>query len=216
MRKALLAGALAIMTAAPAYAAPVISFTNGVFSLPPGAGAIFQNFESSPGGGVQYTPAPGEVTTGEVRVFTNTVPGTTVDPDSNPNNKYLSIENGSYSILFGTPTSVLSFIIGTVDAYNQLTLTLADSTVLNYSGRQILGDTVIGPLNSNTSGRVTYNFGSGPALVSATFSSSQAALELDDVASVPEPMTWAMLIGGFGLIGTQLRSRRRKYQTAAA
>ena len=29
-----------------------------------------------------------------------------------------------------------------------------------------------------------------------------------DVASVPEPATWAMMIGGFGLAGAALRRRR--------
>lgn len=28
--------------------------------------------------------------------------------------------------------------------------------------------------------------------------------------AVPEPMTWALMIGGFGAIGTQLRARRRR------
>ena len=113
--------------------------------------------------------------------------------------------------------SVLSFIIGSVDAYNTLALTLSDSSVLTYSGRQIIGEAGVGPFNSGTSGRVTYTFGSGPKLVSATFSSSQAALELDDVAAaVPEPATCAMLIVGLGVMGTQLRARRRKYQTVTA
>jgi hypothetical protein len=37
------------------------------------------------------------------------------------------------------------------------------------------------------------------------------ALGLDDVSisAVPEPASWAMLIGGFGLTGAAMRRRRR-------
>ena len=35
-----------------------------------------------------------------------------------------------------------------------------------------------------------------------------------DVAAVPEPATWAMMIMGFGAIGATLRSSRRRLQTA--
>lgn len=40
--------------------------------------------------------------------------------------------------------------------------------------------------------------------------SAPVALQPDAVTAVPEPASWAMMIGGFGLIGATLRSARRK------
>lgn len=40
-------------------------------------------------------------------------------------------------------------------------------------------------------------------------------IQLLSVAAVPEPATWAMLIGGFGLVGASMR-RRRKFALALA
>jgi hypothetical protein len=37
----------------------------------------------------------------------------------------------------------------------------------------------------------------------------------NQVSDVPEPASWAMMLGGFGLTGVSLRSRRRKQATAA-
>lgn len=39
-------------------------------------------------------------------------------------------------------------------------------------------------------------------------------ITLDSVAAVPEPATWAMMIGGFGMIGGAMRYRRRKAQVS--
>jgi hypothetical protein len=36
------------------------------------------------------------------------------------------------------------------------------------------------------------------------------------VSAVPEPATWAMMIGGFGMVGGSLRSRRRQTKVAFA
>ena len=46
-------------------------------------------------------------------------------------------------------------------------------------------------------------------LNSVTFATSQAAFEIDEVAAaVPEPATWAIMLLGFGMIGSALRRRR--------
>ncbi len=39
------------------------------------------------------------------------------------------------------------------------------------------------------------------------------ALDAVSIAAVPEPATWAMMIGGFGMIGGGLRSARRRTRT---
>ena len=42
-----------------------------------------------------------------------------------------------------------------------------------------------------------------------------AAVQALDAAAVPEPATWAMMIGGFGFVGVALRRRRRGFALAA-
>ena len=213
MRKSLLIGmALASATAgAPVQAStPTITIINGVYTLPAFTTAsVFQSFETAPVNDA-YVPRPTEAVTGDVVVRQNTIPGETVDPDSSSSNRYLSIEGGSYSVALGTPVQFFSFILGSLDSYNALTLNFADGTSTVFSGRQIIGDTTVGPFNSGTSGRVSYDLGGQAGITSATFTSSQSAFEIDALASaVPEPATWAMMMAGFGLIGGAARRRRR-------
>jgi len=42
-----------------------------------------------------------------------------------------------------------------------------------------------------------------------------SALSVNPVTSVPEPATWTMMIGGFGLVGGAMRVRRRRETVAA-
>lgn len=63
---------------------------------------------------------------------------------------------------------------------------------------------------------MTYTLG-GKAVTSVVFASSQNSFEFDTIATVsaaPKPATRAMMIMGFGLAGSAVRSSRRK--TAAA
>jgi hypothetical protein len=48
----------------------------------------------------------------------------------------------------------------------------------------------------------THTPGSGPIV-------DNVSLSIDSPAPAPEPASWAMLVGGFGLIGTALRRRQR-------
>lgn len=54
----------------------------------------------------------------------------------------------------------------------------------------------------------TLSFLTGRPVVSQTFSG------VLNVAAVPEPATWAMMIFGFGVVGGAIRSRRRRLQAA--
>ena len=226
----LLAAAAAI--AAPAYAAPTIVFTQNNFALTePGAAVLFNGFNSAAGSsdGVAYTgtPTPGvaEVITPVVNVFSNgTVdPGTSVDPSIGASlGNYLSIGTqgsslSSYSIAFATPVRFLSFVLGSIDSYNTVTLNYSDgSAATTLSGRQIIGESDVGPRNNSIQGRVNYFFGDNPALASVTFASSDTAFEIDEIATaVPEPASWAMMIFGFGAVGGALRSARRRKTTVA-
>jgi hypothetical protein len=56
----------------------------------------------------------------------------------------------------------------------------------------------------------TLSFLTGAPVVSQTFAG------VLNVAAVPEPATWAMMIGGFALVGGAMRTRRRKDKAAVA
>jgi hypothetical protein len=214
MRKLILT-AVATMAATPALAAtPTIIFTPGVFTVPPSTTAqVFQTFE-----GFAVGPASGTSlnTTGDVRIAQGTVPGQSVNPDNN-GDRFLAIENGSFTVNFASAVQFFSFSLGTLDSYNSLTLNFADNTSQTFFGTQIIGAPTAGPLNSTVSGRASFDLGGQAGILSAVFSSTQAAFEIDDLASaVPEPATWGMMILGFGIVGSQLRRRRSTKTLATA
>lgn len=221
IQKTLLAGAMTAALAAPAFAAPVITFSTNTAIPTYTTATPFETFEAQTGGGAAFAPVVNagavETKTGDVRVYSASVPGITADPDTVVGNKYLSIEGGgSYNVAFTTPVQFFSFIIGSIDSYNTLSLLDSVGNTFTFSGRQIIGDSAVGPFNSSTAGRVNFDFGGTPGLTSATFSSTQAAFEIDDLAAaVPEPGTWAMMMGGLGLVGFAMR-RRRKVTTRVA
>lgn len=132
--------------------------------------------------------------------------------------KYWSIgsTDGSPGILdltsFGSIQSI-SFIWGSVDAYNGIDVLANDLTTVLYSFTGI--NAAVNP-NGNQASPITN------PLATLTFSgidtalagglrltSSQNAFEIDNlsVAGVPEPASWAMMLAGFGMIGGALRRR---------
>jgi hypothetical protein len=226
MRNLIMGGLVATVALAAAPAsATVVTFAPGVYTVPAYAtSTTTRNFESAPLGA--YSPGAGEATTNNVIVAQGSVPGQTADTDTNPNNKYLSIEQGTYSLTFGSGIQFFSFVAGTIDTYNTLTLNFVGGSSLVLAGAQIttgMTSTAVNAFatnsagNSQTSGRVTYDFQGGAGLLSATFGTTQAAFEIDDiVTAVPEPAAWALMILGFGVVGGQLRSRRRRTTVAFA
>lgn len=237
MKRMLIAGAtLAAATVAiPAQAAPVIFFTPGVYNTFPIAttAAIFEDFESGTTG-AQYVPSnPRETVVGSATIQNGNINNTTADPDPSSPGKYLSIGSNStapavssftYNFLAngGSPVQFLSFILGSLDTYNTLTLNFTSGGPITYSGAQIvnLAPALVGfngNGNSSLGGRVSYDAQGGPGITSATFSSTFAAFEIDQLASaVPEPGAWALMILGLGMAGASLRTRRRKVTFATA
>lgn len=62
---------------------------------------------------------------------------------------------------------------------------------------------------------IQWENGGGTALSATLNGSALTSSVLSTTAAVPEPATWAMMIGGFGLVGFALRSRRRNATAAA-
>ena len=182
---------------------------------------VFQSFTTGNGNGATYTPTTIVTPTftateskslnSVVNTYHGDVGGQAVGPVP-AYGSFLSILQGSYSIAFGPGVQALSFVFGGLDSYNSVTLNFANAGAVSLFGQEIstgLAGTGAGPTNSGITGRVTYDFGGTDILNSVTFATSQAAFEIDEVAAaVPEPTTWAIMLLGFGMIGSALRRRR--------
>ncbi|RYX81299.1 PEP-CTERM sorting domain-containing protein [bacterium] len=204
MRKTLaLLAPVAALLASPAAAATAISYTPGSNILGNNQ-IIFQSFDVlGPTGlhsavyssGVTNQAAQPIGSTGGFLAVGNTATGF-------PSNF------GYYSLNLPVAAPVVSFLLGTLDSYNTVILNYANGSSDSYTGNQIIGGGVF-----TQDGRVTYDVSSANSLnfiSNISFISSQAAMEIDDVASAaPEPGAWLMMILGFGLIGSALRNRNK-------
>lgn len=202
MKKLLLASILAVAcSAGTAQAATTINFTGGGSTLP-GDTKVIQNFDALAVGTSIGTNAAVYSTTGAIAAR----------PAFGSTGNYGAVNSGgTYSINFG-PSNVFSFVIGSLDFFNTLTLRYADGTTSTLSGGAIVNDTSLDNPGSRTlaetNGVVTYRVTSGALLTGASFSSTYDAFEFDNLAvAVPEPAAWAMMIFGFALVGGALRRR---------
>lgn len=118
--------------------------------------------------------------------------------------------SGTIALLtFAPGTDYLSFLWGSPDVRNRLTLTTT------------LGAFVFSPVSmafSETAGdqsfaqQVYFQADPGEFILTARFANAQAidAIEVSNfsVTPVPEPASWAMMIGGFAIVGAAMRRRR--------
>jgi hypothetical protein len=202
MKKYLALGALALAWAGSAQAVTTVTFNAGSGALPTGV-TTFQNFDSLASGTAIGTNA---------FALSTSTNGFAVRPNFGSTNNYGAVlAGGSYSVNFG-PSSIFSFVIGSVDTFNSLTLRYADGTSQVYNGGQIINDLVFdsgNQISGETNGVVTYRVTSGALITGATFATSGNAFEFDNLSAVPEPAAWGMMILGFGLVGGALRRRTK-------
>lgn len=131
----------------------------------------------------------------------------------------------------GSTIDSLSVYLGSIDSYNHIdVLGLASDGSLDYGNTLLTlgGEDLPGHngswYSSLTNGRLTFGFGPNEKVGGIVFRSTGIAFEFDSiaigtgradggthhdngVAPVPEPASWAMMVGGFGLIGSAMRRR---------
>ena len=124
--------------------------------------------------------------------------------------EYLSVLSGGYATINFAGTNSVRFDWGSIDNFNKLTVLLADGgeSVITPGGN-FTNDANGNQIAMNTNGLFTINAGVGETIVGLKLQSSGNSFEIDNlaVAAVPEPATWAMMIGGLGLVGGMMRRR---------
>ena len=195
MKKILAAGVLALSSlAGSAQAATTITFDPLGLTAP--GTTVYQTFDGI---------APGTSIGTNATTFAATT-STAVRPAVGSTGNFAGVlAGGSFITTLLNPSSVFSFVLGSLDSYNSLTLNFADGSM-----QQLFGDAIAGLATTGTkpSGTVTYTVTSGPLLTGATFGSAVNSFEFDNLATaVPEPAAWGMMILGFALVGGAMRRR---------
>lgn len=200
--------ALATMLTAvslPASAAVTINFAASSAAPTPGT-TVFDDFNSLGAGSTIGSNA---------YVFSNSIGGTALRPAYGSLGNFGAVLAGGSATFMFNPSAIFAFTLGSLDAYNSLTLLFADGTSQTYNGGQIVsglgaGTGVTGP----GSGQVSYTVDGGSLIKGVTFNSASNSFEFDNLASrngavvgVPEPAVWGLMILGLGLIGARMRRR---------
>jgi hypothetical protein len=232
----LLMTATAIAVASPALAAPTIFFgenqnpAGGVSGAPVTArnqflaaltaGVSTENFDARPTGSppiaLSFTGGLGTIGAtltggGNLRNSPNTGAYAT------SGTQFYDNEFNAFTISFNTAIAAFGFYgtdIGDINRQLQITLDagLASERIFNVNNT----------LNANNGSLLFWGItDTAQTFTSVSFAQSGADrfgfddLTVGDVAqvtggAVPEPATWAMMIGGFGMVGSTMRYRRRK------
>ena len=134
---------------------------------------------------------------------------------------------------FDTPTTQLSSIsvdVGSLDSYNFIQIIGLTSTgELDYDNPLLmLNGTQMA--TEGRDGRLTFGFDDNTQVGAILFGSTGIAFEFDSLAitttqrrgtalvaqPVPEPASWALMLGGFGMVGGAMRSGRKAVVTVPA
>lgn len=165
-------------------------------------------------------PANDSLVTGNNFRFLTGSSGEGALPAAGDGSRYLSVlGGGNATIAFGgNGATGFSLDIGSVDAVNVLTLNFVGGTTQVFTGSDLVANPNGNQQADATNGRFRFSLAAGdPRIASLTFASGANSFEVDRlaVAGIPEPATWAMMIGGFGVIGAAARRRSRAQVTYA-
>lgn len=116
---------------------------------------------------------------------------------------------GDATVSFGAGTSFVSFLWGSPDKYNKLTVTTLDGDSYDFTSSSF--PTVVFNGNQSFASYIGFTATDGDLLSSMTFSSTSNAFEASNfsiTAPVPEPQTYALMLAGLGAIFFVARRRK--------
>lgn len=120
-------------------------------------------------------------------------------------------------LTFAQPVNYLSFLWGSPDTYNIVTL-VSSATTYTFTA-QSLGFAVTNG-NQAFSQYAQFVASAGETIQSISFSNNPAADAFEvanfTVTAVPEPGTWGLMLVGFGMVAGASRYRRRSTKTVYA
>lgn len=126
---------------------------------------------------------------------------------------YLSVMGGgNYKMLGTSAYNAVSLYWGSIDTYNFLDLLGQNGNVIATinSGTMQGGNWANGSWTDGQTNR-RVNISTDVAFYGLNFRSNTNSFEADNIkfqGAVPEPTSWALMVGGFGLAGAALRRRR--------
>lgn len=204
MKKIVIAALLTSLVPVSAHAGVVLSSAPGPWINPGFTATTLFDFE---------TPAP---FTGGL-VTNSSVGGVRAQPWSSTGNyATVSPSDGTPGVLdlsaFGSIAKI-SLLWGSIDNYNDLdVLDASNNLIATFNGTAAIAAANGDQTNPQTNRLVTLTLTGADMdnVAKLRFRSSGNAFEFDNVAimAVPEPASWALMIGGFALAGGALRQRR--------
>jgi hypothetical protein len=208
MRTIKLALAATALCALPSVAnAAVIGSTGG------GTGPFSTLSSAGLDGGATATLTGGEV-------YVSDMPFADTPKDGMPGTVFLAAgprAGQPATLTFAQPLSYLSFLWGSPDTYNILTL-VSSAQTYTFTAEGLGFTTTNG--DQAFAQYAQFVASAGETIKSVSFSNSPArdAFEVANftVTAVPEPATWAMMLIGFGMVAGASRYRRRSTATVYA
>ncbi len=207
--KFLVAAGLMAAVATPASAATLMIQDGSTSSYTAPAGTVI-DFNSG-------VPASFALTTSNAAIVSGDQAGQYAAPAFGDNSSYLAVGLGGSATLAQTALGfdAVSFFIGSIDSFNSVqVLSTTGALIASFTGDAFTATPDGNQLLSTTNRRITITRDATDALIGGVrFLSAGNALEVDNVVfAVPEPSTWALMLLGFGMVGTATRYRRRSRQ----
>ncbi len=208
MSKLILSALVLCATSSSAFATVLVSSTPFALAAPANTNVLI-DFDSA-------IPNNFSLTGGVIQSNSN---GIGAEP-AGDTSKYLTANsNNPATLLSTTGYNTVSFYWGSMDSYNTITLLDKNGNAI----QSFTGLSVFTPANGDqsagaTNRRVTFTTTGGTsAIYGLEFQSGAPAFEVDNIAftspvpigAVPESSSWAMMIGGLGMVGSSLRRSKK-------